>query len=150
MAVIGEAHDPVLGHVPHFRQFLAFFPFGDGPDHFHMDVPFFLGPFLDAADHNGAVDHRFGIGHAGHPGDAPVGCCHGAGDQIFLGFQPRFPEMGVEVDEAGSHHKARCIKYFIRRCIDVRRRLGDFPVFHQKVHHLVQLLAGIYDPSVLN
>ena len=115
-----------------------------------MDITFFFRAFFDAADNNGGINHRFGIGHTGYPGNAPGSGCHGPGDQVFLGFQARFPQMGVQVNKARGYHKARGIVDFVGVHINVGSRFLDFSVFNQQIQHCIQILAGIYKATILN
>ena len=104
MPVVGEGQGAAGSHVPHLRQFLAGFAFGDGADNFHVHITFGCGPVLDAGDQHRVVDDRSGVRHAGYGGDT-AGCCrHGAVLNIFLGFLARLPQMGMQVDKTRRYH----------------------------------------------
>ena len=150
VAVVGKSYRSFFQHIAHLRQFLAFFVFADGTDHFHVHIAFLRGPFFDTADYDGRGNCRFRVGHAGDGGNAAGRCRHGAGTDAFLGFQARLPQMGMHIDETGCYYFARSVIGLVGFVRYILRNFRDLSVFCQHVADFIQFLRGVYHPSVFN
>ena len=153
IAVIAVAHRAGCGQFLHLGQFPTFPALGyraDGEDA-HYAVG--LRPLLDQFHHRLIVNGRVGVGHTAQGGKPAPGGGPGAGGDGLLVLVPRFPEVGVEVNETRGRHQVvgrngmGAVGYVGRRQDGAG---GENPAIPgQDVPHQVHTPAGVNDAGAL-
>ncbi len=106
-AVVGEHSDarPGPGHKTEFGQLMASAILGDRTDGVDVDVPRPLAQIVDALGGLGRIGHRRGVGHGKDRREASQGCGATPGLDRFTVFAPRFPQVGMQIDQSRQSHQ---------------------------------------------
>ena len=148
-AVVAEGDGPRLLQSGKVRQLLPLQVLGDAGGGVHSGVGG-LGPLQQRPDGFGGIHGGLGVGHGQQAGDAPRGRRPAAGVHVLLVGKARVPEMDVHIHQAGRRHQASAVDHLGVLGRQAFAQLGNLPILQQQVHHLVQPLGGVNDPSVLN
>ena len=101
--------------------------------------------------HGGVVDGRVGVGHGADGGEAAPGRRRRAGGNGLLVLEPRLPQVGVDVDEAGSDHQAGRVDNpgvrFNRIRVNGRRNRLDSPILDQDVGYRINPVGRVDDAA---
>ncbi len=101
--VIGEDADPGLPQFIEMRQCLTPPPQRYGSCRHHLHQPGASPPFLHVAGEVPCVDRGIGVGHRHQGGEPPGGGGGRPRGDVLLPFLARLAEMGMEVDQPGTH-----------------------------------------------
>ena len=148
-AVIAEGDGPRLLQSGQVRQLLPLQVLGDAGSGVHGGVRG-LGPVQQRPDRFGGIHGGFGVWHGQQAGDTPRGSSPAAGVHVLLVGEARVPEMDVYIHQAGRRHQASAVDHLGVLGKQAFAQLGNLAILQQQVHHLVQPLGGVDDPSVLN
>ena len=147
MAVIGDGDDPRLFERADGRQFFPRDVFRDGPRHKDVDFAFPFRALANQRHRAGIVNGRGSVGHANHRSESAARRRRRARGDGFLGRLPRFPQMGVQINQAGANHQA------VRgKSGRPRRGLrggggaggGDFSVQNQQVRRGIEAVGRVH------
>ena len=152
-AVIGEADHASLGQVHHFNQLTALLAAGDRRQwpHAHRGMPLDL--LLQSLDDAPRVEHRVGIGHGAHRGEAAGRRRGGAAGDVLFVLEPRRPQMRVHVHESGRDHMARGVDHARRSQRQLGADLADAhepAIVDQHVADPVDIVRRIDNPAAAN
>ena len=146
MPVVGDGDDPRLFERADGRQFFPRDILGDGARHKHIDLALPFRALVDQRHRPGIVNGRRSVGHANHRGESAARRRRRAGGDGFLGRLPRFPQMRVQINQAGANHHAVGGKPG-----RPRRGLrggggadgGDFSIQNQQVRHGIEAIGRV-------
>lgn len=112
-AVVGEQAHAECGHLANGRELLAGTVDGDGAGHPHVGETGLATEQHDLTDHCCVVDGRLGVRHGDNGREPAEGGSPRAGlDRLGL-LAAGLAQVGVEVDQAGSHHAAPGVEHLV-------------------------------------
>ena len=149
VAVIGERHGALGGHVTDLGELLARLTCGDRADGVHAHDAFRRRALNDEAHLRAAVADRLGVGHACHGSEPAVSRRTRTARDRLLVLLTRLAQVHVDVGQSGQDHLLGAVDHLGAGRLQILAHPGDDAVLHEHVEHRIQLGRSVDHTSTL-
>ena len=132
------------------RQGLALLPHGNRGDGQHINAAALGSAFIDIAHPLRAIDHRFGVGHAGDGGKAAMGSSVGAGNNVLFIGKTGVTEVNMDINKAGADRQSGGIQYLSALALQILANTYDLAVFDQDIGNMLGTQHRINQITIFN